>query len=66
MRDWVLKHPAMKPASRFTTTKRALANQLYSQVKLHADYGGVVPELASRDRMRKTVPLIQAALKRLV
>lgn len=39
------------------------ANQLYSQVKLHADYGGVVPELASRDHVRKTVPLIQAALK---
>lgn len=43
--------------------KRLLANQLYSQVKLHADYGGVVPELASRDHVRKTVPLIQAALK---
>ncbi|OKP01483.1 tRNA (adenosine(37)-N6)-threonylcarbamoyltransferase complex transferase subunit TsaD [Xenorhabdus eapokensis] len=40
-----------------------LANQLYSQVKLHADYGGVVPELASRDHIRKTVPLIQAALQ---
>jgi N6-L-threonylcarbamoyladenine synthase len=40
-----------------------LANQLYSKVKLHADYGGVVPELASRDHVRKTVPLIQAALK---
>lgn len=39
-----------------------LSNQLYSQVKLHADYGGVVPELASRDHVRKTVPLIQAAL----
>lgn len=32
-------------------------------MKLHADYGGVVPELASRDHVRKTVPLIQAALK---
>ena len=42
--------------------KGLLANQLYSQVKLHADYGGVVPELASRDHVRKTVPLIQAAL----
>ncbi len=39
-----------------------LAHQLYSQVKLHADYGGVVPELASRDHVRKTLPLIQAAL----
>ncbi|WP_445401201.1 tRNA (adenosine(37)-N6)-threonylcarbamoyltransferase complex transferase subunit TsaD [Zobellella sp. An-6] len=39
-----------------------LAHQLYSQVKLHADYGGVVPELASRDHIRKTIPLIEAAL----
>ncbi len=41
--------------------KGLLANQLYSQVKLHADYGGVVPELASRDHVRKTVPLIRGA-----
>lgn len=40
-----------------------LAEQLYSQINLHADYGGVVPELASRDHIRKTVPLIQAALQ---
>lgn len=40
-----------------------LANQLYSQIDLHADYGGVVPELASRDHIRKTVPLIKEALK---
>lgn len=39
-----------------------LANQLYSQIALHAGYGGVVPELASRDHVRKTVPLIQKAL----
>ncbi|MCD8548617.1 MAG: tRNA (adenosine(37)-N6)-threonylcarbamoyltransferase complex transferase subunit TsaD [Aeromonadaceae bacterium] len=39
-----------------------LSHQLYSQVKLHADYGGVVPELASRDHVRKILPLIQAAL----
>ncbi|MGA7509219.1 MAG: tRNA (adenosine(37)-N6)-threonylcarbamoyltransferase complex transferase subunit TsaD [Erwinia billingiae] len=47
----------------YDETAGLLANQLYSQVKLHADYGGVVPELASRDHVRKTVPLIQAALK---
>ncbi len=41
-----------------------LANQLYSQVKLHADYGGVVPELASRDHVRKTVPLIRGGAER--
>ncbi len=39
-----------------------LSHELYSQVKLHADYGGVVPELASRDHVRKIVPLIQKAL----
>lgn len=39
-----------------------LSHTLYSQVKLHADYGGVVPELASRDHVRKIVPLIQKAL----
>lgn len=40
-----------------------IANQLYSQIALHADYGGVVPELASRDHIRKTLPLIKAALQ---
>lgn len=39
-----------------------LADVLYSQVKLHADYGGVVPELASRDHIRKTIPLIKEAM----
>ena len=40
-----------------------LSHTLYSQVKLHADYGGVVPELASRDHVRKIIPLIREALK---
>jgi len=40
-----------------------LAHQLYSQVALHAEYGGVVPELASRDHLRKLVPLIRATLE---
>jgi N6-L-threonylcarbamoyladenine synthase len=39
-----------------------LAHALYSQVKLHADYGGVVPELASRDHVRKLSPMIRAVL----
>jgi len=39
-----------------------MSHVLYSQVKLHADYGGVVPELASRDHVRKIVPLIKQAL----
>ena len=39
-----------------------LADALYSQIDLHADYGGVVPELASRDHIRKTLPLIEQVL----
>lgn len=35
------------------------AHALHSQVALHADYGGVVPELASRDHIRKLLPLIE-------
>ncbi|MFC3121060.1 tRNA (adenosine(37)-N6)-threonylcarbamoyltransferase complex transferase subunit TsaD [Agaribacter flavus] len=40
-----------------------LAHELYSQVKLHTDYGGVVPELASRDHVRKIVPLVERTLQ---
>jgi len=40
-----------------------LAHALYSQTALHAEYGGVVPELASRDHIRKLLPMIHAALK---
>lgn len=47
----------------FDEEKGLIANQLYSQIEIHADYGGVVPELASRDHIRKTLPLIDAALK---
>ncbi|ARU58605.1 MAG: tRNA (adenosine(37)-N6)-threonylcarbamoyltransferase complex transferase subunit TsaD [Pseudomonadales bacterium] len=39
-----------------------LSHALYSQVEVHADYGGVVPELASRDHIRKTLPLILEVL----
>ena len=39
-----------------------LAHTLYSQIKLHANYGGVVPELASRDHVRKLLPLVREAL----
>ncbi len=38
------------------------AHALYSQVALHAEYGGVVPELASRDHVRKLLPLIREVL----
>lgn len=47
----------------YDENKGLIANQLYTQIALHADYGGVVPELASRDHIRKTAPLIQAALR---
>lgn len=47
----------------FDEEKGLIANQLYSQIEMHADYGGVVPELASRDHIRKTLLLIDAALK---
>jgi N6-L-threonylcarbamoyladenine synthase len=38
------------------------AHALYSQIALHAQYGGVVPELASRDHVRKLLPLIRQTL----
>ncbi|HET7268165.1 MAG TPA: tRNA (adenosine(37)-N6)-threonylcarbamoyltransferase complex transferase subunit TsaD [Oleiagrimonas sp.] len=44
--------------------KGLLAHTLYSQIKLHADYGGVVPELASRDHVRKLMPLVRETLAR--
>lgn len=46
----------------YDTERGLLAHSLYSQVKLHADYGGVVPELASRDHVRKTLSLLDQAL----
>ena len=39
-----------------------LAHELYSQIALHRAYGGVVPELASRDHVRKLLPLVRRAL----
>ncbi len=39
-----------------------LADALYSQIDLHADYGGVVPELASRDHVRRLLPLIRQVM----
>ncbi len=46
-----------------TDTQQLLADKLYSQVALHAEYGGVVPELASRDHIRKITPLIKETLQ---
>ena len=41
-----------------------LAHELFSQVDLHRLYGGVVPELASRDHVRRLLPLVRQALER--
>ncbi len=46
----------------FDSEAGLLGHKLYSQTRLHADYGGVVPELASRDHIRKLLPLIRAVL----
>jgi N6-L-threonylcarbamoyladenine synthase len=43
----------------FDSDQGLLAHALHSQVELHAEYGGVVPELASRDHVRKVLPLIR-------
>ncbi|PWV81729.1 tRNA (adenosine(37)-N6)-threonylcarbamoyltransferase complex transferase subunit TsaD [Halomonas sp. A11-A] len=46
----------------FDTEHGLVADALYSQVAMHAEYGGVVPELASRDHTRRLLPLIQQVL----
>ncbi len=42
----------------FDTDRGLLGHRLYSQVAMHADYGGVVPELAARDHVTRLTPLI--------
>lgn len=46
----------------YDSDKGLLSHALYSQIELHARYGGVVPELASRDHVRKTLPLVEQVL----
>ena len=46
----------------YDTERGLLADALFSQVDIHVEYGGVVPELASRDHVRKTLPLLQQVL----
>lgn len=43
--------------------KGLIAHEIYTQAAMHAEYGGVVPELASRDHVRKTIPLIRQVLR---
>ena len=47
----------------YDTAAGLLAHQLHTQMAMHAEYGGVVPELASRDHIRRLVPLTQACLQ---
>ena len=47
----------------YDSEKGLMAHVLYSQIKTHAEYGGVVPELAARDHIRKVIPLVDAVLK---
>ena len=49
-------------AAVYDGTVGLLSHALHSQVQMHAEYGGVVPELASRDHVRRLLPLIQTAL----
>jgi len=46
----------------YDSERGLLAEALYSQIDLHAKYGGVVPELASRDHVRKLLPLIREVM----
>lgn len=46
----------------YDTEAGLLAHTIYSQIAKHAEYGGVVPELASRDHIRKTLPLLDEVL----
>jgi N6-L-threonylcarbamoyladenine synthase len=46
----------------YDATRGLLGHALYSQVTVHAKYGGVVPELASRDHIRRIIPLVEQAM----
>ena len=46
----------------YTSEGGLISHKLFSQVSLHAEYGGVVPELASRDHIQRAIPLIKEAL----
>lgn len=47
----------------YDTERGLLSHALHSQIDMHAEYGGVVPELASRDHIRRALPLTQHVLK---
>jgi N6-L-threonylcarbamoyladenine synthase len=47
----------------YDTQKGLLAHALHSQIAMHREYGGVVPELASRDHIRRAIPLLKETLQ---
>jgi N6-L-threonylcarbamoyladenine synthase len=51
-------------AAVFDDARGLLSHELFSQVELHRIFGGVVPELASRDHVRRLLPLVKSALNR--
>lgn len=48
----------------YDTERGLLAHALHSQVAMHEQYGGVVPELASRDHIRRAIPLLKEVLEK--
>ena len=46
----------------YDTERGLLSHALHSQVAMHEEYGGVVPELASRDHIRRALPLLEQAI----
>jgi N6-L-threonylcarbamoyladenine synthase len=48
----------------YDSARGLLGDALYSQIDLHAQYGGVVPELASRDHIRKLLPMVEQAVEK--
>lgn len=48
----------------YDTERGLLAHALHSQIAMHREYGGVVPELASRDHIRRALPLLEEVLQR--
>ncbi|UOF94000.1 MAG: tRNA (adenosine(37)-N6)-threonylcarbamoyltransferase complex transferase subunit TsaD [Bordetella sp.] len=50
-------------AAIFCTTKGLISHAVHSQIEIHKNYGGVVPELASRDHIYRIIPLVKKVLK---
>src|SRR3954463_12372563 len=48
----------------YDTERGLLSHALHSQVAMHEEYGGVVPELASRDHIRRAIPLLEQVMEK--